>query len=1058
MAILSQITGTPLTNIRSNRYHAQQFVALVPNSVVYQAQPSSAPTDNVFASINMGTAVSGSISNVLSFMTVIFSTTSDYRATETYRTYARAGSSGSTLNVAQNSQAITTSDYVTVLNTYEVFEKPAIQRGYTFMDWDISFRRILPTETSLPSAVVLTDGTTSYNPTATPSALDDNATSSFTHSWTSSNSNDSVTSATTASPTFTLEAGAFRWIRYTFTDSNGNAGLRVIAVWTVATDYSNVVSLGFVDDAGGVADISYDDELGWNCAVPAWNGIDDVLAGTMLCVFSENTYNGTQGAIRTNIDFVGYLGQETTRTRGDANFGVISEAVFECNSVGALISQTPVSTLAITATTTPSVWFEIDNPTPIRVVQLLLSELSTVSILCSMSFFSTHTDFIGNGDIFSNTPDVLFDALKSLLDTVKAKIQYDTDGRMDIARELIYLDNTARNAATTVVQFQPSDFTSYSFVFNPVPQVRQLQVAGGWFDSTFGIYTPRIAYVPPITDNRGTDNPNIVNKVLTTDSTASSAESELAQRAGDLYAGVNPTPQLQVDFKDEWYFLVPDVGVWFTFNIALTDTARGIVYDSNTRWQLIAISHTTNNDTGRRSVRGTFRRETQGGGAFIDIVQPVQTGGYAQAPITSPPYTDGNYDTSYPTKSPTPPDVPLPPQPNCDLGGFRVRSASGYTTSLGADLGEQLSISIRGSGVLGGDGGLLEAWRYATSQEEWVPPFGWQLADSGDFGDGTGSFDGYYNYVGGTAPATATLTLNFTFPSKVYVGDFVVYGGRNNTGATITTYDFQGDTNSFTINNSHGTFTANGIEGTVGTVGTSVRVDAERTFGSSFTVNEVELIYDCGKRSAVDSTALVTLDGSDLINVSIPAEGTDVDITETGLNVSGTTLRIFFDTGLTDGEVTIKSLRVSGTGATPIDNTIEVTAADYNNTIALGALTTTHTFTLNRMVEQILVEMSVTQTEAGIAVNGFDINHGTAIGDAFYYSEDGANWQAYAANTGFQWNGNDIASIPPFNASHEYTLYEEADVSGVQQYEFNSPYARTQAGNWSIQVLTCFLG
>ena len=130
-------------------------------------------------------------------------------------------------------------------------------------------------------------------------------------------------------------------------------------------------------------------------------------------------------------------------------------------------------------------------------------------------------------------------------------------------------------------------------------------------------------------------------------------------------------------------------------------------------------------------------------------------------------------------------------------------------------------------------------------------------------------------------------------------------------------FDFAGSAESFTINNSRGSFTSNGIEGAIGTGDTSVQVDAERTFGSSFTVTAVTLTYDAPTRSPSDSEALVTLDGVDLMRVSVPGEGTGLTISASGLVISGTDLRIFFDTGLSLGEVTIKKLEISGTGASP---------------------------------------------------------------------------------------------------------------------------------------------
>ena len=230
MTLASTISGANLTKIRSNTYRARQFVAAVPDVVVVQFQPSVAPSDSVYAEITVGTVASGSMSDIKSLQTIIYSTTTDYRATEKYKTYVRKVSGTSTLYVGQNGQSLSTSMYVTVLNTYEVFEKPRTERnGVGYADWDISFRRLPPVESDLPTAAVLTDGTVAWSPTANPQEIDNDATSSFTHAWESSNSNDTLDSGgTTASPVWTLEAAAHRWIRYTFTDSNSNANMSAL--------------------------------------------------------------------------------------------------------------------------------------------------------------------------------------------------------------------------------------------------------------------------------------------------------------------------------------------------------------------------------------------------------------------------------------------------------------------------------------------------------------------------------------------------------------------------------------------------------------------------------------------------------------------------------------------------------------------------------------------------------------------------------------------------------------------------------------------------------------
>lgn len=958
MALNAQITGTPLTNIRANDYRALQYVALVPNDTVCQATVATVPTGNVWAQVTIAAPSLGSVAAIKSFQTVIFSTTSDYRATMTYKTYMRAGSSGTTLNIAQNSQALEVGNYITVLNTYEVFEKPAIERGGTlYFDWDIPFRRILPVETALPTAVVLTDDVVSYQPSPSVSGLDADASGGVTYAWSSSNGSDSFSNAAIASPVITLQAASFRWLRLEYT-MNSVTNLRVIAVWTVPKSHATVTAPGFVDEGGSVANITHDAELGWSCTLPAYSGISDVMPDTFLCVFSDNWYNGTKGAITSNIDFVGYLGQETTRTRGDERYGTISEAAFTCNSIGSRLADTPVSTLSITSTVSPSVWFDIEEPTPIRVAQLLLSELSTVGHLCSFSFNSDHTDFVGNGDVFSNTPDVLYEALFEILDTINALIQYKPDGRMDIVRNLVELDSTARDAATTVVQVLIDDILDLQVNFDPVKRVRQLIVSGGWFDTFFEDYTPRNAYVPPIVDNRGIDKPRQVNQILTTNSTELEAQTELAQRAANKYAALNLTTEVTLTLKDEWYFLIPDKGVWFTFGIAVTDTARGITYDANTRWQLISMSYSTNNREGRRTVNATFRVETSNTGAYIEVAAPEEFPSYDVQPITAPPYTGGDYDDWWDNKDPAPPEEPNPTDPDCENGGFRVRDSLGYDTTRAALNGERLKIAIRGNGGLQG----------AKSA----------VVRTVDFDGGYGSY-----------------TLSIVNTGSATLSSIVVGGGGNPNNCVIMTQP---------------TVLANsGFNATIRIDLGEVRTVESFEFDGWFNDNRP-------LGSATGAFGLFKLVLYDADEVSIYDSGFKSLITNKSVWFDGTPPTGF--TGLSVSGVRYASL-IFSVGSSGVARN-----AEYR-------------------IDNIVVTCP---EEVGVQ------------GDAFYYSEDSTTWQAYGAGDGFLLNNMQPASIPPFNSNHTYVLLIASATAGSQLYDFESPYARSEAENWSIQTVTCFLG
>jgi len=855
MAILAELTSGELTKLRSGKWRGQQFVALCPNTDVVQFQPSAAPTDNIYAEISVGSVASGSMSNIASFQRVIFSTSSDYKATEFYRTYVRKVSGTSVLYIGQCSQTLTTSDYVTVQDAYDIVERPRIVRGgVEYSDWEITFRRVLPTEAALPSAVVLTRDTTAYSPTASPVAMDNDATSTFTHAWSSSNSNDTLDSGgTTNNPTFTLEAGAFRHIRYTFTDSNGNAGLRVIAVWTVPTDYSASANLGFIGDGGNVASITRSQESA-SCDIPAFSGISDVLEGTFCAVFTDEWYNDTFGSIRTNIDYVGYLAQESTSTGGSVDYGYVSTGQFSVESIQAIIARTPVTQYGdINATASPSAWGDMENPTPARVVHFTLTEHTTLPIVCAIQYPDSDTDFVTDGEVLYNDEREALTAITSILDIYKSIVQVDVDGRIDVARALRFRGSTARNAADVVATISPSDMMDYTFTKDPVQSVGLATVVGGMYDTAISNYVTRQATAPVTADIRGIQQVNVVNQLFETDSSIATFESDIASRCANIYAAQQPAPTVNVTFWDGWHFLTNDVDTWFKFDIALTDTIRGIVYDTNTRWELIEVTTGGNNREGAAPTTGTFRLETQSTSAIVDVTTPRNADGMNtdEVPATFAPWlggdlglTDGIYDDG---QSAQPPDEETPPPANCELLAMRPKVAPVADSVDTPGNGDTIVTLVRGSGKIGSGTRWCYEFDFTAGDGSWAAV----ATNQGTHSGGTGWVHGDYTAPGsGSEYRIVNITRSFTASTitKIIVTYDLTKGSYSTPVSAINITDgttqIQVASSSDASSGSGQTITWEGtqvMDTITAFVRSSYRAPANGSFSGSATITNVEI-------------------------------------------------------------------------------------------------------------------------------------------------------------------------------------------------------------------------
>ena len=710
MALLAELTTQEKTDIRSdNHYRALQFLCIVPNEVVVQFQPDAAPSTAVYAEIAVGAVASGDMANIKQAQLVVYSATSDYQQTEVFRTRVRKVSGTSSLYVAENSQGLTTSMYITVLNTYEVQEK--LQKSLTLRDWDITFRKLLPIETALPSAVVLTNGDTAYTPPSAPIVMDASANSIDVHAWESSNTNDIFSATNVAQPDITLEAAAFRWLRYTFTDDNGNSNFRVTPVWTIPKNYSFGVHLGVGSASGDFADISFDAELGWMCSIPAFDDIENTINRAFCVVACDEWYNGVgnddRQSIRTNINFVGYLQNESTNTEGNEAVGHLSETRFTIEGFGHQMARQNISTQTIIrVVSNPNTWGEIQSPTPARMLSYHLSEGSTILNLCSMTIPGDDTDFIG--DDLSITNGKMLDDVRFISEVINAELQFDADGKLDLCRNLIYLGDTARDAAAEVVEFLTSDVLSYDIAYSYGSQTSSVEMSGGAFNTSTGMYNPFKAASPAVARRSEGDLFKISNQVLTTNATQTEANTEIGQRAANYDAANQPNFILTATLKDEWYFLVPDVGAWFTFPLTEADTVRGKVFSSNDRWQLVSMGYSTNNLTGRRTPVGVFALETQSTGAMVytTAIQNDPDADIYYLPAVTSPYSGANLGLTdgiwYDSQDPTPPSDPTPPGVGCE--SFNVRNSSGGNsnqTTQPALNGEVIQTAVRGSGIVG---------------------------------------------------------------------------------------------------------------------------------------------------------------------------------------------------------------------------------------------------------------------------------------------------------------------------------------------------------------------
>lgn len=706
-----------LTKLRSN-YQVMQCVALVPNAVVYQFQPSAAPDGNVYAEITIGSVVTGAYSDALVGQTVIFSTSSDHTATEVWRGRVRKAATATTFYVNETSQDLDATYYVTVIDNYGVFEKLRVVRsGVEYADWDIVYRAPLPIITALPTAVVLVRGTVGYSFAPTAQAMASGATIS---TWLWDVDDGTITVGTSASQniTATFPVG-FRHVRLTVTDSNGNSNFRVILVWVVPADFSSVVTLGFGDDVGSLASINYTPGRGYNATIPAKSSLPQINPHTMACIFTVEWHDNTYGVINTNIQFVGYFRRGTINMTGDRVHGLLTRKDYELEGFGELASRLPISTLKIVNTASPAVWGDIASLTQGRAVTYTLTEHTTLLHLCSLALPSDDTSFVG--DDLGIEEGIALEAVTDLASVLNANLDFAPSGEIQIKRDAIYLSSSDRNALATVVTFEPGDILQLDYDDDYAETVGQVEMVGGVYDTTADTYTIYKAVAPASARGRGSDRAQNTRQVLTTDTDATAARAEIAQRAANFLAASNPTDMIRATLKGQWWFLIPQSNVWYKFNL----TVDGVDI-SAVRWQLVGIDTTANVQEGRIDCNAEFRRETSDTGARIAVTELDVNDEtlFDDLPPILPPWTGGDGDIGsgdiWDVLDPPPPGTPETPASGCGVYAARMKTGTQVATSFNAAYGEAYSINAVGSGIIDSVNLFLESFEVVGSESAYT--------------------------------------------------------------------------------------------------------------------------------------------------------------------------------------------------------------------------------------------------------------------------------------------------------------------------------------------------
>ena len=724
MPAVSELTSDQVNALRSGGFASEIRFAVTPNTVIWQATVNQTITGNSFISFLWDGGLSGSRTNVVVGMTFLITATSDPDELRSPLLRGRVTQSPSATTFYCNESSINLTDgmILTVINSFEILQK---DRAGNLVDGFQTFEDLAPLVKNMQAFYYKESAVSaSFSFAPTGQAMAQGATIS-SYAWVIAGATYTTGSAETQNITVTVTAG-HRWAYLTVTDSNGVSLLYAFEILVCLRDNTSFMYMAHDD-----VTINGSIETGWNVTTTFFDGIESLLNRTRCAIVAFDTPKTGATDLFNNVVFVGYIVQETTEITGDAVSSTLSQTQFELQGFATIAAQLPVPSLPVRNDATPDEWGDMNLPTTQRAISYLLTRYSTLANLCAMDMLVTDsTWFAGEMNFEAGT---LLDTVNRLADEINARLIFFPQGDATLEINANFLSDTDRDALPTLLasgNLETQDLYSYSL---PVPYYKTVgQVIAGCATFYADGSTPLKlrALAPATARQEGNEQPVVMAQLLEADLSQTDAVSAAKQRVGDLLEYLNPPVNVPTAFLDGWRILTPSTRVWVTYDVAGTDSTRGLPIEPTERFLLQSISLAWSLN-GYWDVSGIPRRETQGGLAQVGAtISPNQIDTSTPVlPILSD-YDAFPADGSLNYDSVDPLDIDLQPFEPFDLSQYtpmttedaanaadntpvgdcavinpavKFNSNVSRTTPNSTQLGETYTAYIKGSGRVGGD-------------------------------------------------------------------------------------------------------------------------------------------------------------------------------------------------------------------------------------------------------------------------------------------------------------------------------------------------------------------
>lgn len=625
MPFPSALSGGNQTTKRGGGYFERYLILHTP-SIQLQFQPSLAASSNISGSIPYSSATSGSHTNCLLGMTVIISPSSDYASDlrnqpeNCFVSYVRLAATATMLYIGQTKYQYTTSDYVTVLNDYRIFERKirAISATDIRRDWDISYRLPKPRLTGIYSQAVFASGSTasiSFTPSATVMAA-----SGSISSWAWDVDDGTITSGSSSTQNITVSFPVgTRYVHLTATDSNGVSNYLTAFIAVLPSDLSSVIHLD-----NNAFSISKSLNSGNSSSFTALaNGA--WLDGSQALVATYAKYADGTSALTTSM--VGWLKDISDNRSADDERGAVTVATATIQGIGYYASQIQSEGFYTELKNSPTVWGEFGRLSVYDALWYLASEHTTLPNVAAFDFESAYADYkfpsinIPSGTLSEVLGDLTFRGMGG-------GVNYAPNGELVFRKSLLYLTSDSdRNAADTYASYTTEDGFSlnYSRISNvEIKPVGQILMGCALYNTTTRL--PRVYWSKaPAGDESGYLIEELDSIILPANTSDLNAHVLAGSFTANHYFAINENPTLSLNLLDGYHSLEPSNFQWHKFTLATGDTVSSAFLSTSDRFICTDVQISYNEDVGQVAVSANFRKETNGQSNYLQEAGYVPT-------------------------------------------------------------------------------------------------------------------------------------------------------------------------------------------------------------------------------------------------------------------------------------------------------------------------------------------------------------------------------------------------------------------------------------------------